>query len=574
MAYGRVFDNSVIIEDHFSFNQEIDEHSMVTSTPAKQSNLIEINDELVWNGSYENLKLFIQSDLGIEGQWKSTGGEVKKFTSKNYVLKWHSKTKQKLVVFQDDENQSLRQKLVKFASLNKAKNRDEDYHDEHLSCSKAEENSNPVKITQNPSTNVNEHERKNLNNADNFSIETPHAKSGHKFDNSQCYCCDLALQLKRIESDILQLKNRADEDTQVCKISACENEKVHLRNNLEKANSIIKDLNTKIINLEQEKTDLVTALTLQQNDYQACLNNLNQKNTNSAEMSNNFQVVQKDKNCNRKQQASEISSTSHTLNVDNRFQTLSDISDNETQTEIRAGNYPKGNEINPTNDQEESTNVRQKKGKSPETHVIGSDILIIGDSIIKNIQPRKLSKKKVHKFTYPGKTADQIEMEINFDKLKAIPSHVILHAGTNNLPLESAAECSQKIEKLATKVKSQFPYSKIGLSGLTVRHDLALSRKIDEVNKELELICTKLDISFIDNSTIDDTCLNGSKLHLNAKGSAILAVHLINFLRGSSGPASSQKQLYQDFQSSTIQKLGELLKIIVQPQKDIRRRKR
>ena len=210
------------------------------------------------------------------------------------------------------------------------------------------------------------------------------------------------------------------------------------------------------------------------------------------------------------------------------------------------------------------------------TREIGSDIIVIGDSIIKNIQPRKLSRKKVHKYTFPGKTADEIEKEINFDSLKAIPSHVIVHAGTNNLPLESATECAQKIKKLAAKVKSQFPYSKIGLSGLTARRDVAMSEKIDEVNKELQHICMQLDVSFIDNTTIDDTCLNGSKLHLNAKGSAILAVHFIKFLKGGSASTSPSKrrQNYEDFQRSAIQKLGELLKIIVPPDKGTRTRRR
>ena len=34
---------------------------------------------------------------------------------------------------------------------------------------------------------------------------------------------------------------------------------------------------------------------------------------------------------------------------------------------------------------------------------------------------------------------------------------------------------------------------------------------------------------FIDNYTLDSTCLNGSNINLNAKGSAILAAKLLNF---------------------------------------------
>ncbi len=38
-------------------------------------------------------------------------------------------------------------------------------------------------------------------------------------------------------------------------------------------------------------------------------------------------------------------------------------------------------------------------------------VVSIGDSIIKNITPQKLSRKRVHKFTYPGKSVDEIESE-------------------------------------------------------------------------------------------------------------------------------------------------------------------
>ena len=205
---------------------------------------------------------------------------------------------------------------------------------------------------------------------------------------------------------------------------------------------------------------------------------------------------------------------------------------------------------------------------------IGSGIVIIGDSIVKNIQPRKLSRKKVHKYTFPGKTAVQIEKEINFD-LKVILSHIIIHVGTNNLPLETATECAQKIEKLAMKVKKQFRDSKTGLSGVTVRHDIAMLEKLREVNKEIGHICTKLDVSFIDNSIINDSFLNNSKLHLNGKGSAILAAHFINFLKGGIGNVSTlpRKPRFEDFQRSAMQKLGELLKIIVPPDRNTRRRK-
>lgn len=149
--------------------------------------------------------------------------------------------------------------------------------------------------------------------------------------------------------------------------------------------------------------------------------------------------------------------------------------------------------------------------------------------IKKHIQPRKLTNKNVHRYTFPGKTADKIENEINLDGLKAIPSHAIIHAGTNTLRTESPTIYANKIEKLGAEVKNQFPYSKIGLSGQSVRHGNSCLKNYQRCQQRAwELICAKLNISFIDSSSIHDTYLDKNKLHLNAKGLPILAVHLIN----------------------------------------------
>ena len=53
-------------------------------------------------------------------------------------------------------------------------------------------------------------------------------------------------------------------------------------------------------------------------------------------------------------------------------------------------------------------------------------VVLFGDSIIKNIIPHKLSRKKVYKFTYPGKLAEEIESEIrDIDEARISPSYVI-----------------------------------------------------------------------------------------------------------------------------------------------------
>jgi hypothetical protein len=143
-----------------------------------------------------------------------------------------------------------------------------------------------------------------------------------------------------------------------------------------------------------------------------------------------------------------------------------------------------------------------------------SPIVLIGDSIVKNINPKKISKKNVIKRTFPGKNAEEIKHEIKSIPTNSTPSHVIIHVGTNNLPINTADECVKNIEDLAHSAKARFPGSRIALSSIIGRHDIDITL---EVNKSLKALCTKHGYAFIDNQNIDKSCLNGSNLHLNAK---------------------------------------------------------
>ena len=121
------------------------------------------------------------------------------------------------------------------------------------------------------------------------------------------------------------------------------------------------------------------------------------------------------------------------------------------------------------------------------------------------------------------------------------------------------------MEEFIMSVKQKFPNSKIGISGSTPRQDIDLKLKIKEINDKVQALSSKHGVKFINNLSIDKTCLNSSKLHLNAKGSAILASHFIKFLRDGQSLSllHPKKHPKQDFPMSTINQLGELLKTIM-----------
>ncbi|CAB3995251.1 Hypothetical predicted protein [Paramuricea clavata] len=102
----------------------------------------------------------------------------------------------------------------------------------------------------------------------------------------------------------------------------------------------------------------------------------------------------------------------------------------------------------------------------------------------------------------------------------------LFHAGTNNIPSQSVDECINDIEKLIVGLKEKFPNSKIGISGITTRQEIDSTSKVNEVNEKIKAISLKHSVKFIDNSSLDETSLNSSKLHLNSKGTAIFNLFL------------------------------------------------
>ena len=124
--------------------------------------------------------------------------------------------------------------------------------------------------------------------------------------------------------------------------------------------------------------------------------------------------------------------------------------------------------LQPTNSNNNHSNktstVKTVRENNDKRAARDSPIILIGDSIVKNINPGKISKRRVGKRTFPGKNAEEIKSEINFISTEPNPSHVIIHAGTNNIPNDTVGECVENIENLANCVEQIFPNSLIGLS--------------------------------------------------------------------------------------------------------------
>ena len=267
MESGRAFDSSVIIEDYFA-SPIPKRNTLIASTPLKIINLIRLGNEFAWEGSLESLKQFIKDDLNIEGKWSSPGGETKLFTSANCLMKWYGKSRKKLIIVKDDGNQSLLEKLSKFATMIEDKLQGDDENG-GMECDLTVH-----KIVENLSADDGENTKlysNNRNSITNSESKETIPEIGDKSINSQCCCNELAVQVNRIEGDIKLLKSQMDirkagEDILGCSTVTCLSEKTCLRKDLDKANTLIKELKSKIKCLEEEKSSLTTIIRIIQED--------------------------------------------------------------------------------------------------------------------------------------------------------------------------------------------------------------------------------------------------------------------------------------------------------------------
>ena len=102
------------------------------------------------------------------------------------------------------------------------------------------------------------------------------------------------------------------------------------------------------------------------------------------------------------------------------------------------------------------------------------------------------------------------------------PNLIIIHSGTNDV--ENNINTLQKIRKVISSIKEYDSDDniKIALSSIIHRSDHDFEDKINETNRKLENLCKGNGMIFINNSNIDSTCLNRSKLLLNKSGTSLL----------------------------------------------------
>ena len=147
-----------------------------------------------------------------------------------------------------------------------------------------------------------------------------------------------------------------------------------------------------------------------------------------------------------------------------------------------------------------------------------STTLLIGDSMIKNIQGTKLGEAVGHRVvvkSFSGATTKAMKDYLK-PNLELSPDQVVLHVGTNDLKQKEPRLVADSIVDLARQIENSSEAT-VAVSELISRRG-ELNEAVKTTNKHLKSYCRQNGWNFIQHQNITEKELNRGGLHLNFKG--------------------------------------------------------
>ena len=307
------------------------------------------------------------------------------------------------------------------------------------------------------------------------------------------------------------------------------------------ANDLISALNKHIQSLEKQLDEKQIIIeTLLQNIHNCSYNNIvansnhkadkvsfehfNSPHEKSKMISNKSNQVDEDGNHNNNDNQKTIIETK-----DEQSMTLDKRNDKSSRT-------PVGDKIPEKERKEqviESSHHSDKKNDvTPTEKTKKKTVVIVGDSIVRNVPSRSLNQSLKEYFSvvksFPGATTQDMKDYIK-PTISRKPDMVILHTGTNDLKSnQKPLDIANEIVNLANNIKNSG--TEVSISALIPRGD-RLSEKGKKVNKELQEKCTAENFAFILHKNINSKLdLFPDKLHPNKKGQNILKGNFRKFI--------------------------------------------
>ena len=215
----------------------------------------------------------------------------------------------------------------------------------------------------------------------------------------------------------------------------------------------VTDLNTKIKAIEQEKASLLTVIQLLQTDC----------NHPKVDESKECDSWTKSRTANFRRKTStggnKESQLNNNITVSNQFAPLM-IDESENDEVIESIKIPETSKSlmktnksfrNHTQNRTERKHKQQQNGLKP---IQGGSIAIMGDSMLKALNPSKLRRstgKKISVKTFPGATTSDMNHYVKptLDRNREL---LVLHVGTNDVQRKEPQEIASEVESLCRSI--------------------------------------------------------------------------------------------------------------------------
>ena len=470
-----------VCEESTSFgNSESSEHSLKLSQ-VKNGHKIQFK----WLGDLFELKSFIAEELKVSGKWTHTdnNGGFDTLKSDGLSISFYSGTKTLNV--QGAKMEIIRKKLLDLSNTSNISDSYESREDSPLEVDEQRENYHQSEIKSSAEEDEAKHghcHRKYLSDHGKVDVAM------NTFPPSP-QVCPCRIEVNKMAAQMQELRLRVDNLAMASEPS-------------------YQELKQRIKMLENERDSLLTALRLLNNEAQ-CKENLHQATPSSS-----------------------VTSSSPSLSSPRDNPTWSVVESSKRRRDKKKNHQQANGDSRPANQptiQAENA-LNDQRGESTRS---SKSVVILGDSMIKNIHGGKLSREAhVTLRSFSGSTVDDmIDFVRPFTRRK--PDELILHIGTNDLKDEEPQQVAKKIVNLGLSIERETPSTKLTLSGIINRSDdQGLHRKVPKVNKALRSFCNSNGWKFLSNENIDTSCLNSGGLHLNRRGVYKLAGNFREVING------------------------------------------
>ena len=157
--------------------------------------------------------------------------------------------------------------------------------------------------------------------------------------------------------------------------------------------------------------------------------------------------------------------------------------------------------------------------------------VVVGDSIFKYLQGRKLAKAVGHRVVvkpFTGATIHDMKSHI-IPTIEKSPDQICLHINTNDLKSKEPNMVADAIVDLVREIEN-FCDAEIVSSEITTRND-AHGDAVKTVNRRLKQLSRQNGWTLISHANITQNGLNKGGLHLNREGNDSLHRNFVNVLR-------------------------------------------